>query len=158
MRDGVLEIDDQLNVLRGGKLEMEGGELFAHKFGEGSPIGDTWSDKSPLYIEMGASGSVSGGSIMITGKPSATALSAIQIDEPTFTFTGNSVLEVRSGVSTNLYSCGISTASGVSLNKLRVKDGKKLIINSDVVISSDLEVQAGSELEILGGNNLSVGN
>ena len=155
LHNGTLEIDDQLNIMNGGTLEMDDGILLVHKYGEGSPIG-TGGNYSPVYVEAGAISNITGGSFRVVGKPSASSISAVQINEPGFSFGGINRFVVRYGDSPNHYDCEISAVPGVSFSTIRVMDNKKLIVKSDLHISTLLRIKPGAEVELETGNTITI--
>jgi len=157
LKNGIIEIDDQLNIYWGGRLEMHDGILFAHKYGEGSPMGSSGS-MSPFYMNYGVQGFINGGSVRVVGKTSESEVAAVQINDPSFVFGDNSLIVVRYGNSADHQDCEIKTAPGVSLGKIRVNDDKKLVVKSDLHVKTSLIVNPGAELEIESGNALYLGN
>lgn len=156
IKDGTLEIDDQLNILNGGKLEMEDGLLYTHKYGEGSNL-DGYFNLAPLYIAAGATGGIYGGQLKVSGRL-YTYGPAIQLMEPAFVFGDNSILIVKPGDIPNQHDCELETVNGVSLGGLKIENGKKLILKSDLTVRTSLEVQEGAELEVEGWNELTIGD
>jgi len=155
LNGGGIAIDDQLQVFIGGALNMDAGQLFVHKFGEGSALGD-YPNKSPFYIASGAGGEISGGTISVVGKPTSSGYPGIYIGDAGLNFSGNNLLVIRQGVSANVFDCSISAVPGVLINRIRISDSKRFVIESGLNIRDNMEVKPGSEVSILSGNTLKI--
>ncbi len=156
LEGGILEVDDHVQVRSGGGLNMTGGELFVHKYGNGSYFSSFYP--ANFYVESGAQGSISGGTLKICGKESEDDYHAFTILEPTFDFTGTSVVQFQHGVSTTHYDASIYAVDGVTFQNLVIdKPGNTVFVESNLDIENDLNIETGSTLEIETGNQITVG-
>jgi hypothetical protein len=143
---GVLEIDDQLNIA--GTFNMSGGYVFAHKYGDGSPV---TAISGPFVVSPGASGNVSGGIIRVCGKDGGSQ-AAIALNDTDFSFTGPSALMVSNGISAIRSDATMKTAGGMQLRNLVIsKPGYQVKIASDLVINGLLSVAQNASLMITDG-------
>ncbi len=153
---GTLEIDDQLRVRSGGTFNMTDGELFVHKYGEGSVFSSSFTGN--LVLESGALGGVSGGTLKICGKESVGDYHAFNILEPTFDFTGTSTISFQHGVSATHYNSGIYAVDGVTFQNLVIdKPGNTIFVTSNLEVEGSLNIKTNSTLEIKSGNQITIG-
>lgn len=154
---GTLEIDDQLIILSGGAFFMNGGTVFAHKYGNG----EDYSSSSPgaFFIDEGAYGDISGGTVKVAGKASLGGLSAINIKSPDFDFTGTGTLELVHGDNPTHYDVEIKVAEGAELKNLAInKPGNAVSIITDATITGNLILNTQSVLVIIPGIVVSIAN
>jgi len=154
---GILEVDDQVHVLSGGTFNMTGGELYVHKYGNGTSL--SYYYPGNFYIESGALGEISGGSLKICGRESVNNYHAFTILEPTFDFTGNSTVHFQHGVSASHFNSGIYVVDGVVFQNIVIdKPGNTVFVMSNLDIENGLTIETGSTLEIESGNQITVGH
>jgi hypothetical protein len=153
---GTLHIDDQLHIYSGATFNMTAGELFVHEFGQGTVY--FASNPANFYIEAGANGGISGGTLRICGRETNSGLHALNIQEPNFDFSGNSTISFEHGDYATHFDCGINLVDGVEINNLIInKPGNTVFINSNATINGDVTIEAGSTLEIESGRPITVG-
>ena len=153
---GLLQVDDQLHVKSGGTLNMTGGDLVVHKYGEGTPFG-TYNPCN-FWIESGAIGEMSGGVVKVSGRETDGIFVAVRIGEPTFLFNGTHTFIFQHGDYPIHYDPAISTADGVSLQNLTInKPGNTVFVADNLAIKGELTIQSGSSIELENGIEISVG-
>jgi len=153
--NGILEVDDQLNILSGGSFNMTGGIVFAHKFGKGSAY--SVSEPGSFYVASGASGSISGGFIKVAGKATVSSYTAVSINSSAFDFTGTSSLVFTDGVNITADDVECRTAAGAYLHNLLVdRPGRIVTIGSDAIFSGNVTVNPAFTLMVKPGMNVTV--
>lgn len=153
---GTFEIDDKLLVYSGGSLDLDGGTLKIHKFGEGTPLNS--DNPGDFWIENGAHGSVRYSTIEICGRESDGNYHSLTIDEPSFEFKLNSTVKFTHGISGNHYNCGISVTDGVPLQHLEIdKPGTEVTVESNLTVEQTFTVTPGSVLKLSSGNTIVIG-
>ena len=146
---GVLEIDDQLNIL--GTFNMTSGYVFAHKYGAGSAI---TAISGPFIVSPGASGNVSGGIIRVCGKDGGN-FPAIALNDADFDFTGASILMITNGISTTRTDVTLKTVNGANLNNLIIsKPAYNVNLASGMVFNGQISVLEGSTLKVNTGSTI----
>lgn len=149
---GVLEIDDQLNIM--GTFNMTSGYVFAHKYGAGSAI---TAISGPFIAAPGASGTISGGIIRVCGKDGGN-MPAIALNDADFDFSGSSVLMITNGISTTRSEVTLKTADGAVLQNLLIsKPGYEVKLASDIVINGQVGVTEDASLRLTDGFVVTVG-
>jgi hypothetical protein len=155
MLGGTLEIDDQFMVESGATFLMTGGEVFTHKYGDGTPFNAF--NRGNFYVESGAFGQVNGGILKICGRPSENGFHAFNILEPGFDFTGTSTIRFIHGDNPVHYDATINTVDGVKIKNLEVlKEGKTVFIGSNLTIIGAVNIKSTSVLQIESGNTVSI--
>jgi len=152
---GSLHIDDQLSILTGATFNMSDGELFVHKYGDGS----SYAPLQPgnFYISNGVSGGISGGTVRICGRESLNGFHAFTILEADFDFSGTATISFEHGSNPVHYDAGMYLASGVSLQNLNInKTSNRVYLKSDVQLDGNLNVLQGAEIQIESGNTLNL--
>lgn len=144
---GYLEVDDQLHILSGGQIDMTGGELFTHRFGEGSGL--SYDQPANFYIEPGASASFSGGKIKICGRKTSGGYHSFSIHEPGIQFNNGQEIRFMHGNSPTHFNTTLYAVPGVQFENLTIdKPGSLVTISSDLLIKGQLELTESSQLEI----------
>lgn len=152
---GILEVDDQLNLMNGGTFNMTGGYVFIHMFGEGS----AYSASAPgtFYVQSTAAGTVSGGIIRVAGKTTSGSYSSVSVNSPSFGFTGDAALLMTNGISETRYDTEIRTVSGANLQHLLINKPEKTVsIATDATINGKVKIYPDSRLQINTGVTVTV--
>jgi hypothetical protein len=144
---GLVDVDDQLNIMSGGNLTMTGGALFVHKFGSGSAYSSSYPGS--FYLASGATGSISGGTVKVAGKASVTSYTSVNLNSSSFSFAGNSTLLFTDGVTINTDNVDLKTVSGCALQDLTIDRPERIVsIISNAVINGNVVIEPASELKI----------
>jgi hypothetical protein len=153
---GTLYIDDQLHIYNGGTLNMPDGELWVHKFGYGTSLASF--NPANFFVEAGAQGGISGGTLRICGRTSFYGFYSMTILEPTFDFSGTATVKFEHGTYGTHYDASINTADGVTLRNLVIdKPGNSVYVTGNLSVSGSLDVQPNSTFNIEDSNTLTVG-
>ncbi len=148
---GVVDIDDQLNIMAGGNMAMTGGLLFVHKFGYGSAYSSAYPGS--FYVASGASGSVSGGTVKVAGKASVGSYTSVNINSSSFSFTGTADLVLTDGVTITSDDIDLKTVSGCQFQGLTIDKPDRIVsIISNAVINGNVLIGPGSWLKISPGS------
>jgi hypothetical protein len=140
---GHLIVGDQFDVFGGGTFTMTSGRLDAHAGGGGSSFSTTYPSK--FYIRAGANGGVSGGTITVCGRPTANNFYAVDVREPSFTFSTNSTIELRHGLFGTLYNGEIHAVPGVQFGQITInKTGNTVNLASNIDVQNRVSVQSGT--------------
>ncbi|MCX6249982.1 MAG: hypothetical protein NTX61_04440 [Bacteroidetes bacterium] len=152
---GVVDVDDQVNVMNGGTFTMTDGLLFIHRFGNGSAYSSSYPGS--LYVDAGASGTVSGGTVKMAGKATVGSYTSVNVNSSSFSFTGSSVLHFTDGVTISSDDVDLKTASGGILQNLVIDRPERIVsIISNTVINGDVTIEPESTLKISSGADIQV--
>jgi hypothetical protein len=152
---GTVDVDDQLNIMGGGNFTMTDGILFIHRFGNGSAYSVSYPGS--FYVESGASGSVSGGTLKVAGKATVGSYTSVSLNSPSFSFSGNAYLEFTDGVMINSDDVDLKTASGGILQNLTIDRPQRIVsIISNTVINGEISIEPESWLTISPGSSVTV--
>jgi hypothetical protein len=147
IQGGILEIDDQFNIQNGGIFLMNGGNLFTHRYGNGSQY-NTYNPGA-FYAAQGASGQVSGGIVDICGRTTNGSFTAFQIAGENLDFTGTSTLCIKRGVSSLNENADLKLVPGADLANLAIdKPYTVASLATDATVNGSITIYPLSTLKI----------
>jgi hypothetical protein len=152
---GLLDVDDQLDILSGGAFNMTSGTVFAHRYGLGSSYNVSYPGS--FYVASGASGSISGGFIKVAGKATVSSDTAVSINSAAFDFTGTSSLVFTDGVNITDDNVECRAVTSATFRNLLVdRPGRIITIGSDAIFSGDVTINPACTLMVKPGMNVTV--
>ncbi len=135
---------------------MSSGELFAGKYGLGSPFAPY--APSVFTIRLGASSGITGGDLKVCGHTPGIYTGGVFIEEPGFHISDSATLIFLNGDLGTHYNTAMSIADGVRIQNLIInKPGNTIFLRSNLHIIEDIIIEAGATFEAETGHTVTVG-